>query len=197
MTEHGTPNLIEVYEAAAQEFRQTLSGVRADQMSNSTPCSLWNVQNLLNHNIRVAGFVRGVLTGNITVNPQDVEGPLPPEGALQALDAGVAQVSELIKTPGALNRELNTPFGVMSAAHFMVNPFADLLIHRWDLAKATSQTTVLDGSLVEACYNFLAPNMNGIRSIQAGGLPIFGPAVAVLDSASLQEKLIGMVGRQP
>jgi hypothetical protein len=36
-------NTIELYEAAAQMFRQTLSGVTEDQMNNSTPCTEWNV----------------------------------------------------------------------------------------------------------------------------------------------------------
>ena len=42
---------IELYEAAVQGFRQTLSGVKPDQMQGSTPCTKWNVQNLIIHNI--------------------------------------------------------------------------------------------------------------------------------------------------
>ena len=66
------PNPIELYEAAVQAFRQTLSGVKADQMQGSTPCSEWNVQALITHNIQVAAFVEGLLQENITVNPLDV-----------------------------------------------------------------------------------------------------------------------------
>ena len=63
------PNPIELYEAAVQAFRQTLSGVRADQLQGSTPCTDWNVQALITHNIKVAAFVEGLLQENITVNP--------------------------------------------------------------------------------------------------------------------------------
>jgi len=191
------PNVIELYEASAQGFRRTLAGVRPNQMSNPTPCTLWNVQALINHNIKVAGFVEGVLTGNVTVNPMDVAGPLPPEGSVAALDAGVDRVLELIKARGALEKVLNTPFGAMPTAHFMMNPFTDLLVHKWDLAKATGQSTTLDRGLVEVCYNAISPHMDAMRSAEFGGQHIFGPAVTVPAGASLQDRLIGITGRHP
>jgi len=195
------PNLIELYEAVAQGFRQTLSGVRSDQMSNSTPCTQWNVQNLINHNIKVAEFTHGILTGNITRNPMDVGGPLPSQGAVQALDAGVSRNLELIKASGALEEEIDTPYGRMPTFQIMVNSFLDLLIHRWDLAKGTGQSTSLDSGLAEAGYNFLAPNIDGMRNpegnVAVGGTHVFGPAVPVPDSASTQDKLLGISGRQP
>ena len=191
------PNPIELYEAAAQGFRQILSGVRADQMGSTTPCTKWSVQALINHNLKVAGFAQGVIQGNITVNPMDVSGSLPAEGAVAALDAGVARILELAKAPGFLERELNTPYGPMSGGHFLMNPFTDLLIHRWDLAKGTGQNTTLDSGLVQACYNAIAPNMEAFRNIEFGGDHVFGPEISVPASASMQDKLIGITGRQP
>ena len=77
MAQQGMPNLIDLYQAASSGFRNTLTGVKADQMGNGTPCSQWNVQQLIKHNINVTGFVRGVFAGNGNVNPMDVSGPLP------------------------------------------------------------------------------------------------------------------------
>ncbi len=192
MAQQRTPNPIELYEAAVQGFRQTLTRVRPAQMNSPTPCTLWNVQALIDHNLKVTGFVQGVLTGNVTTDPFASSGPLPPEGALAALDTGVARVLELIKAPGALAKELNTPFGRQTGAQFMFAPFLDLLIHKWDLAKATSQNTRLDRGLVEACYAGLLPMAEGMRNPQ-----VFGPAVSVPENASLQDKLIALTGRQP
>ena len=192
-----SPNMIELYEAAVKGFREILRGVKTDQMSNATPCIEWNVQALLNHNIKVEGMAHGVLTGNITVNPMDVAGPLPPEGALEALDKGVAKNLELLKAPGFLDKELDTPFGRMSAAHFMFNPFTDLLIHQWDLAKGTGQSTTLDSGLVGACFADLSPVVDNYRGEVMPGVHVFGPNVPVSDSASAQDKLIGLTGRKP
>ena len=167
-------------------------------MSNATPCSEWNVQALINHNIKVAGFAHGVLLENITVNSQDVAGPLPAEGAIAALDAGVAKVLELIKQSGSAAKQIKTPFGDMTRGEFIMAPMMDLLIHQWDLSKGTGQNTTLDSGLVEVCSNAFGPQMDGLRQMEGGdGRHIFGAAVSVADNASLQDKLLGSSGRKP
>ena len=190
------PNPIELYEAAAQGFRQTLSEVKSNQMSSPTPCSQWNVQQLINHNVKVTGFAHGVLIENITVNPMEVDETQSTDAAIAGLDAGVATVLELIKSPGTVEKEINTPFGQLTCGQFLMAPFMDLLIHKWDLAKGTGQSTTLDSGLVEVCYNAFAPQMEGLRAMDFGG-PIYGPDVPVPAGASMQDKLIGMMGRQP
>ncbi len=192
------PNPIELYEAAAKGFRQTLSGVKENQMSSPTPCSEWNVQGLINHNIKVTGFALGALMENITVNPMDVAGPLPAEGSIAALDAGVAKVLELVKQSGSAGKQIKTPFGDMTRGEFLMAPMMDLLVHQWDLAKGTSQDTTLDSGLVTVCINAFGPQMDEMRNMEGGdGNHIFGPAVSVSDSATLQDKLIGSTGRKP
>ena len=48
------PNPIEVYESTVQSMLSIVAGVRADQLDASTPCIEWNVQALINHNIKVS-----------------------------------------------------------------------------------------------------------------------------------------------
>ncbi len=192
------PNHIELYEAAAQAFRKTLEGVKENQMSDATPCSEWNVQNLIIHNIKVAGFAHGVLTENITVNSQEVDEPLPAEGPVAALDAGIAKVLELVKAPGSAGYQINSPFGQMTRGEFLMAPFMDLLIHSWDLSRGTGQGTNLDTGLVEVCYAAFSPQMDGMRNIDGGdGKHLFGSPITIADSAGVQDKLLGMLGRQP
>ena len=185
-------NPIELYEAAAQGFRQTLSGVREDQMNSSTPCTEWNVQALITHNLKTQGLAYGGLLENITVNNQEVSDPLPTEGAVAAFDAGVAQVLELIKAPGFLDNQIETPFGPMSRVDFLMIPVEDLVIHKWDLAKATNQDTSMDARLAEVAYEVLAPVVEAYRP--AG---YYAPEATVPISASIQEKLLALSGRQP
>jgi uncharacterized protein (TIGR03086 family) len=187
------PNPIELYEAASQGFAQALGNVKPNQMKNATPCTEWNVQALINHNIAVTGFAYGVLTENVTVDPFAVSGPLPKEGAVAALEAGAAKVLQLIKTRGFLEKQLpKSPFGPMTAGQFIMAPFLDLLVHRWDLAKGTGQSTTLDKQLVEVCYTAFAPMVEGMR--RPG---IIGPEVKVPLNASTQNKLLGIMGRKP
>ena len=85
----------------------------------------------------------------------------------------------------------------MSAVNFMFNPFTDLLIHRWDLAKGTGQAANLDSGLVDACFGGLSPVIESYRGEVMPGVHVFGPGVTVPDSASAQDKLMGLTGRQP
>ena len=190
-------NPIELYEAAAQGFRKTLSGVGLNQMGAPTPCTEWNVQALINHNLKVAAFVEGVYRENITVSPLDVGGPLPGGDALELLDAGIGNVLEVLKSVGSLDQKISSPFGEMTRAEFLMNPTWDLLVHTWDLAKGTSQSTTLDSHLVEICHNAFAPMMEHMREEEFGGVKIMGPEVQVPASASLQDRFLGVMGRQP
>jgi uncharacterized protein (TIGR03086 family) len=76
-----------------------------------------------------------------------------------------------------------------------VNQFlaADLVIHGWDLARATGQDDTIAptdlAEMQEAVKHFPEEAM---RSPGA-----FGPAVEVADDASDQDKLMGFLGRKP
>ena len=192
MAQQQMPNPIELYEAVSHGFAQAIRGVRADQMSNATPCTEWNVQALLNHNINVTGTFHRLLTAGPPGAALELSGPLPPEGALAAFEAGAARVLEVAKSPGKLEEELDAPFGRMPAGQLLMFPFMDMLLHRWDLSKGTDQATAMDSALAEVCYKIFEPMADGLRP-----RGIFGPAVTVPISGSIQDKLLGLTGRNP
>ena len=191
MTQQG-PNPIELYEGAVQQMLPTLAGVRADQLIASTPCTEWTVQNLIIHNIKVADMLHGIILGNNTTNPMEVGDPLPAQGARDAFAAGTTRVLDLLKSTGDLNQVVETPFGPMPIANFIMFPTMDIVIHKWDLAKGTGQSTALDAGLAEALYPAL---QMGAEAGRSGGA--FGPEVSVPISASIQDKLIALSGRTP
>ena len=192
MTQQQIPNPIELYEAVSQGFAQAIRGVKADQMSNATPCTEWNVQALLNHNINVAGTFHRLLTAGPQVEALELSGPLPPEGPLAAFEAGAARVLEAAKSPGKLEEELDTPFGRMPAGQLLMFPFMDLLLHRWDLTSGTTQTNTMDSGLAEVCFNIFEPMADGLRP-----RGIFGASVTVPSGSNFQDKLLGLTGRNP
>ena len=187
------PNPVELYEGAVQYMRPILAGVMPDQLGGPTPCTEWSVQQLITHNIKTQQRVHSYLTVAAPVDNMSVGEPLPPEGALAAWEAGVAQLLEAIKGPDFLDRLVSHPrFGEMPGREVIMLPFTDLLIHKWDLAKATNQDVSLDSSLAEACYNGLIQVIEGRRDPQ-----LFGPGVTVPISASIQDKLLALTGRKP
>ncbi len=192
MAQAGMPNPIELYEGARDYMIPILGGIQASQLTGSTPCTEWNVQQLINHNLLVAEWVHNTFTGGEGVDPFAVDGDLPAEGAQAAFAAVTDQVLQAIKAPGMLEKVITTPFGEMPAGNFLMFPFGDILIHKWDLAKATNLDTVMDSSMADACLQVMSPMLQGNRE---GGF--FGPEVTVPIDASSRDKLLGLAGRNP
>ena len=188
------PNPIEVYQGAAQFLIPTFGGVNAGQLTSSTPCTEWTVKNLLNHNINVQTFLHSTLTGGSMEMGEmsQVDGDLPSQGAEAALKAITDQVIAAANGMD-LSTVLTTPFGDMPAGHFMMIPMLDMVVHRWDLASATGQNNAIDSSLAEICVGVLSPEaLEGGRQMGA-----FGPEVDIPATGSVQDRLLGSVGRKP
>jgi hypothetical protein len=69
----------------------------------------------------------------------------------------------------------------------------DQLIHTWDLAVAVGADRHLDTEVVKAVFEMFLPQMPEIGR-QAG---LVGPAIPVPAGASLQDQLLGAMGRNP
>ena len=192
MTQAAMPNPIELYEGARDYMVPIIGGVQASQMTGTTPCTEWNVQQLIKHNILVAEMFHGILSGGGPVDPFAVGGELPEEGAEDAFVARTNQILEVIKAPGMLEKVVPTPFGEMVAGNLLMIPFGDILIHKWDLAKATSQDTAMDSSMADACFQVFSGLIEGGR--QSGS---FGAVVSIPIDASSRDKLLGLTGRNP
>ena len=192
MTQSETPDAVELYERAVGCMRTVLAGVRPEQLALATPCSEWNVQQLILHNLKGAKCAAGLLAGGGFVNPMEVDGPLPPEGAAKAFEAASSKVLELVKSPGGAEKVVEMPGMQAPAGQFLMQMFGDALIHAWDLAKATGQDAGIDDSLAEVCYRMLGPQIEGGRQ-----MGFFGPEVATPGNAGSLDRLLGLAGRTP
>jgi uncharacterized protein (TIGR03086 family) len=68
----------------------------------------------------------------------------------------------------------------------------DLLIHGWDIARATGQDEKMPEEEVSHVAEFVESLGDNLRM---GG--VCGPAVPVPDDASAQDKLLASLGRRP
>jgi uncharacterized protein (TIGR03086 family) len=70
----------------------------------------------------------------------------------------------------------------------------EVVVHGWDLAVATGQAYPGDEGTVQAAFSFVRPTVEQ----NPGGTPgLFGPPVAVADSAPALDQLIAATGRDP
>lgn len=184
MKQEAVPDLVQLYEGAAKQTRVFIGAVRADQFGLPTPCTDWNVLELLDHIIGDEALYASSLSER-----DPAAGP----GAdhLGSFDRLVTQLLGAVRAPGTLEKTLDSPIGQMTGSELLEGAFMDTLIHGWDTAKATGQDTALDPKLVEACYTLFEPKADGMR--ESG---IIGPRVPVDPGASTQTRLLGTLGRR-
>ena len=187
------PNPIEIYESAVQALTPIMSGVTAARLISSTPCTAWSVQSLINHALAVQSFANTVVSKGTPdmASMGQVDHALLSEGAEAAFKSITDTTLAALKAAN-LEEEVETPFGAMPGGNFIMNPITDMIIHKWDLAKAIGQDPTIDSALAELGIQVLSL---GIAQGREGGF--FGPEVTVPASASAQDRLLALSGRTP
>jgi uncharacterized protein (TIGR03086 family) len=182
---------ISLYRRAAALADATVSGVRADQLGQPTPCTEWTVRQLINH----------VLTGNLFFASLATGAPLPDRTVDQVGDDHVtsfrdslARLSAAFGEPGFLSKRVRTPDGEGTGAVLVDMRFIEFVIHSWDLAKATGQSTDLDHELAERVLAAMrvSPLLPRVRG--EGG-PV-GEQQPVPPGATLADQLAAFMGRE-
>lgn len=187
MAQQTQPNPVQFWEAAVPRMRQYLAAVKPSQLNDPTPCSEWNVKALVDHIVQGTEMMGSIIGG--TASPAAPAG----SGIVASFDAAVAKLRQAAGAPGALQKSYTTPWGAqMTGAELMGGAFLDAVVHGWDLAKASGQATQMDPKLAEACYAMFAPAAPQLR--QQG---VVGPEVKIAARASIQDKLLGTMGRKP
>ncbi len=80
----------------------------------------------------------------------------------------------------------------MPAGMVAVVALDELVLHGWDLSRATGQAYEVDPASVEACLEFVA------ATARPEGVPgLFGPPVPVPEDAPVLHRLLGLSGRDP
>jgi uncharacterized protein (TIGR03086 family) len=177
---------VDLYRRATARAIEVIAAVVPEQLELSTPCAEWTVQDLLDH-----------LTGGTSYLVAAIDGREPSlRQGTTAVDyqAGVAAVLAGLRDPDVLSRMCLSPLGFeWPVDQAVAGTFMDVLIHTWDLARATGQDEHLDSDLVQVCSAMFLPEMPE-RGRQAG---LVGPAVDVGPNASPQDVLLGAMGRLP
>lgn len=91
-----------------------------------------------------------------------------------------------------LDRIVHLSFGDYTAREYLwqVTSFRGLRAH--DIAKMIGANTKLPSELVEGLWDEITPNVEEWR-----GIGVYGPAVPVPEDAELQDRLLGLTGRDP
>lgn len=177
----------ERYRALAAEFTRRVEAVPADAWDAPSPCEGWTARDVLDHmldNHRNMPAYAGVPIDLPRTAAED------PKGAWA--DA-VATMQALLDDPERAGTEYDGYFGRTSLER-TVDEFlgTDLLVHAWDIARATGQDEKLPADEVR---RVAADARNWGETIRMEG--ICGPEVEVPEGASEQDRLLAYLGRDP
>jgi uncharacterized protein (TIGR03086 family) len=184
----GVSEHVERYRKVAGAFSERVNGVPDGAWDNPAPCEGWVARDVVRHLVEwVPGFFSNFAGIELAPGPSVDEDPV---AAWTALDGALLAVFD---DPEMVSREFDSPAGRASVGEsidqFVTN---DIVVHIWDLARATGQDETLDPDEVHALFVSMEPIDEILR---ASGH--FGPRVPVPDDADEQTKLIAFTGRTP
>ncbi|MGW3957818.1 TIGR03086 family metal-binding protein [Streptomyces sp. NPDC004752] len=171
-------------------------GVTDEQLSAPTPCPDYAVRHLLGHLVGLSTAFRDAARkrfGATTDTSPDASVPDIGPGWRTELPKALAELAEAWRDPDAwtgMTRAggVNLPGAVAGAV-----AADELVIHGWDLARATGRPYEPDPAALQASYAFLL----AATEHPPGGNGPFGPVVPVPDDAPLLDRAVGLSGRDP
>lgn len=179
---------------AAAQVARIADGVGDDQLAAVTPCDDWSVAVLLNHLLMLtAAFAAAADKAPAGAAPRpDDELPADWQARLhERLDALVTAW----RAPDAWEGEAEAGGVTMPAEVMGVVALDELVLHGWDLARATGQPFHADPASVQASLGFAASMSE--PGEEAGREGLYGPVVTVPADARDLDRLLGFAGRDP
>jgi uncharacterized protein (TIGR03086 family) len=129
--------LIEQHRRACDGFSRIAALVAPDQWERPTPCSEWDARALVEH---VIGFHDFLL-----LRPLGVRANRPRTDPAARWEATRIALFVALDVPGAIDQATDLPGGGQSTPRAMLSALTtDVLVHSWDLARATDQAPAPD-----------------------------------------------------
>ena len=182
------------YRQRADAFVRKVATVAPDQWSNQSPCEDWTARDVVRHIVDMHAAMLSPVGRRLSPAPSVDEDPL------EAFNSARADVELLLADPDLAHAAVSTPAGSMTAGeHVDQVVSADMVLHGWDLARATGQLDTIDPAEVDAMWPAAQqiPEVMRIPGAFGPGIVVYGPAVEVPSDAPLQDRLLGLLGRDP
>jgi uncharacterized protein (TIGR03086 family) len=180
------------FDPPVRQLRSLLLGIDEHELTGPTPCADWTVAALLVH---IIGFTtaftcaaRKAVGQPGTDAPPPVPDPadLPPHWRSR-LPVLLEELATAWREPHAWTGTARVGGATMPAGEIGTFGMNELVIHSWDLARATGQDYAADPRMLEALIELLSRSPDGL----------FGPPVAIDDEEALLDQAVALAGRDP
>ncbi|MGW5209711.1 TIGR03086 family metal-binding protein [Streptomyces sp. NPDC004051] len=182
----------------ARVVARLAAGVADVQLVDGTPCPRYAVRDMLGHLVGLSAAFRDAgrkdLGATTDTGPDTALPELGP-GWREELPRVLDELADAWRDPGAWTG-MTRAGGVDLPGEVAGAVAADeLVIHGWDLARATGQDYAPDPAALDAAHAFL--RAAAAEPGRDGGEGIFGPVVPVPSDAPLLDRTVGLSGRDP
>ena len=182
---------------AAQRLADLVSSIADDELGKPTPCPAYTLGDLVQH---VGGFALA-FTAAANKERNESNDREPPPGTADRLGddwrtripRDLVNLAQAWREPGAWDG-MTMIAGSDSPSPVVGLVAADeLVVHGWDVARATGQPYDPEPAMLEAARRFLA--MFASPDAPAGPEVPFGPSRQVPDGAPLLDRVVALAGR--
>ncbi|MEX2395216.1 MAG: TIGR03086 family metal-binding protein [Actinomycetota bacterium] len=174
----------------ATDFTDRVHAVPDGAWENPAPCEGWTARDVVRHLVEWMPWMFFTSPGLDAPSFPSVD-----DDPVAAWDTLNASIQDLLDDPETAKREFEMRMMGTFSVENAVDRFGtgDILIHTWDVARATGLDERLDAEEVGRMYGA----MSSIDEDMLRNSGQFGPQVDVPDDADEQTKLIAFTGRQP
>jgi uncharacterized protein (TIGR03086 family) len=180
----------ELHHRALDNFSRIVGTIGDTDWNRSTPCSDWDVRELLNHvtgeNLWAEPLFAGKTVAEVgTALDGDLLGHDPAAAWRRS-----AEIVATAATPEAIRATVHLSFGDFPGAEYLGQLLSDLVLHGWDLATAVGTDPGAAPDLVAAVYR----RLDAIEPmLRASGQ--FGRRLEVPAGADQLTRLLALAGR--
>jgi uncharacterized protein (TIGR03086 family) len=168
---------------AADAMAAVVRAIEPAQLTDPTPCTEFDVRELVHHLLYWGPSLEGAGRKE-NVSPSDVD-TTDWRGDL------LAQLTRTVEAWAPASAwEGTTSMGPAKVVGEMI--VGELVVHAWDLARATGQSLDLPDDLLAYTYEGVAAG-----AAQGREMGIYGPEVPVPADAPLLDRILGLTGRDP
>ena len=180
-----------ILQRAVDQTGKIVATMGPGQLGLSTPCTEWNVRDLVNHLISsLYMFQQGAMGAPFNLQEFGVD--------RVKYDAAVSYAQESAKLKvalgrsGVLEQEWKLAFGETPGWLAVDIAIIEFVTHGWDLAQATGSKVELDPELAEVAL------VNAMELIAQFGRQkgVFEPEIEVADGADVHQRLAAYLGRK-
>jgi uncharacterized protein (TIGR03086 family) len=186
------------FSPAVKQLSATIESIGDEQLANPTPCPAYSLGDLLDH----VGGLALAFTAAAEKAAGEAGSQAPSADASRLVPDWRSEIPKRLARMASAWREPEAWTGMTQAGGLDlpgevagVVALDELVLHGWDVARASGLPYACDPALLEVVHGFVAQFSGPGQEDQRDGL--FGPVVAVAQGAPLLDRVLGLAGRDP